>query len=334
VQQGQPSEHGTLHDLDAIASAMKGWATRERSGDLGDAAETRAADQESGPTETATEEPVEQHAEAKPEASEEVAEEVAAQEEEPEDVEATVELEIDGKAERFTREELRAGVLRQRDYTRKTQELAEGRRIVEAQAEQVGTRLRTLSERIAQLDTQLKGEDTSAYDQLRQTDPAEWSARMLERRQRFEALARGHAEYQRTLSQQREEMQRREAEILREKIPAWKDPAVAGREYGELITFAVQEYGLTQDVLENVASDHRFVLLARDARQHREATRKADVLKQKMRKLPRVQQPGAAGQRESTGDVEYRQSLERLRTTGGRNMDDIAAAFKARFRGR
>jgi len=327
VEQGAPSANGSLNDLQSVAGAFKGWATKQ------DTAETPAPAEAAQPEEAPQPEEAAQEAEAGEGVEQEAApQDDAAAEEAPEtEAEAVYEIELeDGKTERFTAEELRSNILRQRDYTRKTQELAEGRRIVEAKAAEVGNLVRQLGARIQSLDSQIKGEDTSAWDQLRQTDPSEWSARMLERQQRIGALNAAQAEYQAQMARHQQEMQRREADILREKIPAWRDNAVASREYGELIQFAIDSYGLTPDVLESVASDHRFVLLARDARQGRETTRKADALKQKVRKLPRVQQPGAAVQREAAGDVAFKQSMDRLRAGGGRNVDDIAAAFKAK----
>jgi hypothetical protein len=324
VEQGQPSANGSLNDLQSVANAFKGWSERKENAAAAAPAAPEQPEDASQPEEVETapvaEEGVELDAAEQPEVEAEA---------DPETDAEAIELEVDGKTERFTKEELRANILRQRDYTRKTQELAEGRRLVEARAGDIGNLVRALGTRIQALDSQIKGEDTSAWDQLRQTDPAEWGARMVERQQRMGTLQAAQGEYQAQMARHQQEMQLREATLLREKIPAWKDNAVASREYGELIQFTVDTYGLTPDVLENVASDHRFVLLARDAKQGREATRKADVIKQQVRKLPRVQQPGAAGQRGATEDVAYRQSLDRLKTTGGRNNDDIAAAFRA-----
>lgn len=332
MEHGQPSANGTLNDLASVATALRGWEERRQ----GNAGADTPAPEPDAPKAVEAEEPRER-VEAEPVADESVAAEDAQPEAESEgaegetDEEAVYEIELeDGKAERFTAAELRASVLRQRDYTRKTQELAEGRRIVEAKAVEVGNTLRALSERIQALDSQIKGEDTSAWEELRRSDPSEWSARMIERKARMDALAAGQQQYEAQMRQSRAESERREAEILREKIPAWKDGAVASREYGDLIRFAVDTYGLTPDVLENVASDHRFVLLARDAMQGREATRKADVVKQKVRKLPRVQQPGASGPAHgATKDVAYQRAMDRLKATGGRSPDDIAAAFRA-----
>lgn len=327
MEQGGPSANGSLNDLQSVAGAFKGWAARQENADQSAPAEPAQPEDGAQPEEVATAPEAEEGVEAQEAAPTEDAAEAS-----PEtDAEAVYEIELeDGKTERFTADELRANILRQRDYTRKTQELAEGRKIVEQKAAEVGNIVRQLGARIQALDSQIKGEDTSAWDQLRQTDPSEWSARMLERQQRIGALQAAQAEYQAQMARHQQEQQRREADILREKIPAWRDNAVASREYGELIQFAVEAYGLTPDVLESVASDHRFVLLARDAKQGRETTRKADALKQQVRRLPRVQQPGAAVQRDAAGAVAFKQSMDRLRANGGRNLDDIAAAFKAK----
>jgi len=328
VEHGAPSANGSLNDLQSVTSAFRGWSEKKES----DAAAPAAEQAPDSPERASGEEP-EQDAAAETQSAERDAEQppddAAADEAQPES-ETVFEVELeDGKTERFTAAELRANILRQRDYTRKTQELAEGRRIVEAKAAEVGSRLRGLQQTMDALAAQVKGEDTSSWDELRRTDPSEWSARMLERQHRMASIHAAQQTYQAEMARAREETYRREAEILREKIPAWKDNAVASREYGELLRFTSETYGLTPDDLESVSSDHRFVLLARDAMQGREVTRKIDARKEQVRRLPRVQQPGASGNAEAAGDVAYKRSIERLRATGGRNTDDVAAAFKA-----
>lgn len=329
MEHGAPSANGSLNDLQSVATAFRGWADKKPGGEP-EAKASEPAAEASGTDETP---PAEQDAAAQEQTAEPIATEPpegGAEDESQTETEPVYELELeDGNTERFTAAELRANLLRQRDYTRKTQELAEGRRIVEAKAAEIGARLRGLQQTIDALSSQVKGEDTSSWDELRRTDPSEWSARMLERQHRMASIAAAQQTYQAEMQRAREESYRREAEILREKIPAWRDNAVASREYGELLRFAAETYGLGPEDLESVSSDHRFVLLARDAKQGREVTRKIDARKDQVRRLPRVQQPGATTSAEAAGDVAYKRALERLRANGGRNSDDITAAFKA-----
>lgn len=326
MEHGAPSANGSLNDLQSVTSAFRGWGEKKE----GEAAAPAAGSPTDSPTPGSAQEPEQDAAQEGAEHEAEQPQDDAAEHESQTEPEPVFEVELeDGKTERFTASELRANILRQRDYTRKTQELAEGRRIVEAKAAEVGSRLRGLQQTMDALAAQVKGEDTSSWEELRRTDPSEWSARMLERQHRMASIHAAQQTYQAEMARAREETYRREAEILREKIPAWKDNAVASREYGELLRFTSETYGLTPDDLESVSSDHRFVLLARDAMQGREVTRKIDARKEQVRRLPRVQQPGASGNAEAAGDVAYKRSIERLRATGGRNTDDVAAAFKA-----
>lgn len=327
MEHGAPSANGSLNDLASVTAAFRGLG--EQKPDDREAKAAQSPEDAAASEDALTAEPsvADEAAGADADAEQEAA---GAEDEAQPEPEAVFEVELeDGKKERFTAAELRANILRQRDYTRKTQELAEGRRIVEAKAAEVGSRLRGLQQTIDTLAAQVKGEDTSSWEELRRTDPSEWSARMLERQHRMATIHAAQQTYQAEMARAREESYRREAEILREKIPAWKDNAVASREYGELLRFTAETYGLTPEDIDSVSSDHRFVLLARDAKQGREVTRKIDARKEQVRRLPRVQQPGASAGSEVAGDVAYKRSIERLRANGGRSNDDVAAAFKA-----
>lgn len=246
--------------------------------------------------------------------------------------EAVYELEVDGQTKRFTEEELRANILRTADYTRKTQELAEGRRFVEAQAEQLGQQRQALAQRLGglaqQLESQLKTEDLSELQALRQTDPAEWGARMQERQARERAIQQARNEYESAMAQAREQHAVKEASALLEKT-GW-DQGKASQELSTLQGEICSLYGFAPEELASVV-DHRFILLARDATQHRKAARQSDALKSKLRKLPKMQRPGAAGSVKRAEDAGFKQSLQKLKANGGRNIDDLAAAFKSAY---
>ena len=80
-------------------------------------------------------------------------------------------VEVDG--EEMTVEELRRGNLRQRDYTRKTQELAEQRRVVDEQQQRVDQMEAQYSQLLPALQDRLEMpmEQEPDWDTLYETDP-------------------------------------------------------------------------------------------------------------------------------------------------------------------
>ena len=75
------------------------------------------------------------------------------EDEEPE----TYTVKVNGEEEQVTLEQLRSGYMREADYTRKTQAVAEQRKGLDAQAEQISARLVQLEQELEAIDTTLLG---------------------------------------------------------------------------------------------------------------------------------------------------------------------------------
>lgn len=81
-----------------------------------------------------------------------------------------------------------------------------------------------------------------------------------------------------------------------EKIPQWRDPAVAQKESGEIIQGLQKDYGLTAQELQHNAwllNDHRVLALMRDAYKYRQAVSTQKAKKGQLQGLPQVSKPGA-----------------------------------------
>ncbi len=246
-------------------------------------------------------------------------------------------VEVDG--EEITVEELKRGNLRHRDYTRKTQELAEVRREMTAQAEEIERERAQYAQMLPALQERLQQpvEQEPDWDTLYDTDPTmaakaerQWRKQQEERQSQLQAV---EAERQRMaqLEQQRvEQMQsqyfEQQRQILPEIIPEWRDTSVASQEAKDIRSFLLTEGFTEQDV--NGLTNATLVKLARKAMLYDKGQTRATEAKQK----PKTQKPRKTLKAGSRGSQpkprsEQQQALQRARQTG--RVNDAAAAIKS-----
>lgn len=246
-------------------------------------------------------------------------------------------VKVDGKDVTLTADELADHVkngMRQADYTRKTTEVAEQRKAVEAQQaearaqrDQYAAKLDAFSQQAnyevnalrAQLTPELLNADPVGYLNVQ---------RIVEQRQAELAKAQQDLQQineQRT--QEKAEADRQHAlnqrEQLLAKVPEWKDEAKAKAEAKQL-----QDYLTTQGYEAGEAdfTDHRSVILARKAMQYDALMARAQQTRTQVAKAPpkvaRTGAPVPANDSRST-------AVRRFEQTGSR--DDAAAAFADMF---
>jgi hypothetical protein len=244
------------------------------------------------------------------------------------------ELEIDGKKETVTLDELSKGYLRQSDYTRKTTEIANQRQTLAKEVETTQQHRAQYAQALEQANAllaQLKPQEPD-WNALYQADPAQYAA--------TREMWRSYQEQQAAIEQQRQnvaqqthaervgkarEFVEQQKEQLFKALPAWADPKVASAERAAILEYGKQN-GMTEQELNSIA-DHRAILMMRKAMlfDKAEATRKA--LKpngaQPSLKVKPVT-PGANATKPSSA-TEATRAKQRLAKTG--RVDDAAAAI-------
>lgn len=230
----------------------------------------------------------------------------------------------------WTAEEIEKGALRQADYTRKTQAVAEQRKAFEAEAEAVRAERAQYAASLTQLETVLAQQaPPMPPPELRATDPGEYAARMTEalryqqdqatvayQRQQVEAkmaedAARKHTEY---LAAERDR--------LLEAAPEWQDREVAQKELTALRAEGLNR-GFTEQELDSVG-DHRAILLLRDAMRYRELQAAQRKAQPKIAKA-RVLAPGTTGTVTPKPVADVRKAMGRLKSSG--KVEDGAAVI-------
>jgi hypothetical protein len=218
-----------------------------------------------------------------------------------------VQIKIDGKTETVSLKDAVQGFQFNKANTQKAQALAEQRKLVEQEKAEFA---QVANERISMLDgmaqamqAQINAEFRSVdWEQLRQIDPAEFTAKRLEFQDRQQQIGQIIAGYQQQAQQFQQEQQAEQAaqmkaflseqrEKMLENNPSWRNTETFAREMGEMRDFVTKTYGFSEKDLESVR-DARLVEMIKDA----QAYRKGAQVAEKKRTAPPKLQRAANGQ--------------------------------------
>jgi len=230
-----------------------------------------------------------------------------------------------------TPDEAKRGYLRQADYTRKMQDLAQQRDQVaqawqareqeqQVLAEHLNMAMSTLEPRLAELSKvdwhKLSLDDPQRYVELN----AEWQSkaqRYQEHRAQAEQLIQQQNQVQ---EQQRMQRLQQEAHALKQAMPDFADPKVGPRLRAEIAQYA-REAGLTEQEAKSI-SDHRLIIMMDKARRF-DALQKGALgaARKKVDKAPkRGIKPGSP---KSASERKTQQNKDRLsRLKQSRHIDD------------
>lgn len=294
---------------------------------------------EEQPAEQVEAEPAEEVAEAE-QATPDEPEEEAEAEAEPQDDDEGALYEVAG--ETFTLAELREwkkGALRQADYTRKTQEVAEARKAFEAERQSFETERQQVAEKLRAEQKQLQDAlATFAIEQDPEPDPSKFSQwadyvkakGAWDRKQQKKSQAA--QAYQALQAQQHEETLRGELGQLFRARPEWREPEAFTQNMQSLANVA-KSYGFTDADVAAIV-DHRMFLLLDDLRN---AKGTADTVKagmtaanKKVVQAVKKLQPGAKPDPKNQGTKAIAETRDRLKKTG--SVQDAVALLQARRR--
>lgn len=249
-----------------------------------------------------------------------------------------VTIEVDGKPVELTKAELaehyKAG-LRQADYTKKTTEVAEQRKVAEtqqaearAQRDQYAAKLDTFS---AQANFELNTLKGQLTDELLQSDPVSYLQIQRTAEMRQAQLQQAHQELQQINGQRQQEhaealkshMAQQQEQLLA-KLPEWKDSAKADAEVAKIKAYLATE-GFKPEEMQ--FGDHRAILMARKAMQFDALMARAKDTQTKVAAAPpRVARPGTPSVAPTDGRTA---AMRELTQTGSR--DAAAKVFADMF---
>lgn len=219
------------------------------------------------------------------------------------------------------------------DYTKKSQAVAEERKVVEAERQRIeeAKYLRDqYAERLQVIEQMLNQQpETENLDYLKENDPIGYAVKVAELSQREKQLAQVQAERQRIAEQQERERQEQlgsviqaEARKLAEVIPEYADPKKGDAMKRELREFGLK-LGFSEQELAGVY-DSRAVLTLWKAMQYDKLQSSKPAITKKVNEAPKVMKSGVSQGRDSNDELKKLKA--RAKQTG--RVADAARAFE------
>ena len=239
-----------------------------------------------------------------------------------------------GEEKEVTLEELMQGYQLGADYTKKTQELAENRKAVEAEAKAIleAKQVRdTYAQRLQAIEQFLtQGQDSSEdLAAMKENDPIGYAVKVAELTEKKEQLAQVRAEQQRIAQQQQADRQQEMARLVQQEatklsqvLPEFSDPTK-----GEQIRNEIRNYGKSVGFTDNELSqvyDSRHVLMLHKAMMYDKLQKSKPAVNKKVAEAPKMVKSGTKV-KEGNRDIR-KQQLNKLKQTG--KVRDAAALFE------
>ena len=231
-------------------------------------------------------------------------------------------------------DELIKGYSRTSDYTKKTQNLADQRKAIEAERTRIdeAAKLRDqYAQRLTVIEQMLASQPEENLAELKETDPIQYAVKVAERSERDKQLAVIRQERQAIAARQQAEQQERlkqhltsEAEKLRSAIPEMADDVK-----GEVIRKEIKDFarsiGWSEQELASVY-DHRAVLTLYQAMQWQKLQSKRPETTKKVSEAPKMLKPGTTGKQTTAEQDAIKKMRAKLAKSGDKR--DAARLFE------
>ena len=258
-----------------------------------------------------------------------------------ENEETLYDVTVNGNNQKVNLNELMKGYSRESDYTKKTMDLSNQRKDVESmqnnlkkEFEAVKSSRSQYALQLEELSKNLKQEENIDWENLYQTDPAEYVKLKADSDRRKETLGLAQQEQMRIQQEQRSEQEQvynnyiaNERKILAEKLPVYADKNKSAEFTKRLSGFAKESGYSDQEI--SMMVDHRAVLLLADAYRYNQL-KKTKLSGNKVNKAPRVVTSNAANIREdSNAKQNIDKRMTRLKQSG--HVRDAQSVLKEMY---
>ena len=289
-------------------------------------------------TEETQDESLEEESEEEDEPEEE---EEESEESDDEEEEALYAVTVNGEEHEVSLDELLKGYSRQSDYTRKTQELSQGRKEIEeaksnydsALTQMQGERqhyINSINQILQNSSNNLNEYNKIDWDTLKNEDPIEYVKMKEDFREGKEKMQVLEQQRQSAVQQQQAEMQKVHEESIQverakmiEALPEWGDPEKQKELAADVKTYALKQ-GFSEEELSSLI-DHRSVLVLMKAAKY-DALENADVKSKKLKNKPKVIRAGSGKTKGENSKSKRAAKMKRLQGTG--HVDDAASILE------
>jgi len=268
------------------------------------------------------------------EVEEETEEESEVEEEEVVEEEQTFTIKAAGEEKEVTLDELKKSYQLGSDYTKKTQEVAEQRKVIEQEAKAIieARKVRDdYAQKLQAVEQFLTGTNDSPEDlaAMKENDPIGYAVKVAEMTEKKEQLQQVQSERERLAQEQNavraDEMQKfvaNEAQKLAVSLPEFSDKAKGEQIRNEIRNYG-KKVGFTDAELSQVY-DSRHVLVLHKAAQWDKLQSSKSGVKKKVAKAPKTLK-GGAKVKQTVTDKQKKQQRRLLQTGDAR---DAAALFE------
>lgn len=247
-------------------------------------------------------------------------------------------VKVNGEVSEVSLKELTDGYQRETDYRRKTMELADQRREFEALSQAKKTEFEQGISYVTELvhhaaDSLMHEYQNVNWQQLREEDPAEYSAKLQDfniKKSRLDQIWNANQAKAQQLEQEKaekaaSERQKKvadEMQLFLAAKPELSDPSKFQAKQGEIVTFLKAQYGF-DDAAINDITDHKILLLAMDAMNAKQQKSDIDIAKKKLKPLPKLIKPGVKESKAQRNQSKSEALAAKLKRTG--SVDDFTA---------
>lgn len=242
-------------------------------------------------------------------------------------------LAVTVEGEEVTLAELMRGHLRESDYTRKTQSLAEQRKAFDAERQQIAQSYQSYQQQTNDLVTLLQsqldvGPSPDELSRLLDDDPHEYmrqkelsEGRQAALQQALQAKMQQEYQAEQQALQQKQQFRQSQQQALLREIPDLADEAKATELEKTMSSYLEKQKFSPQETSEffNGAWDHRMIMVVKDAAEYQKFKEGDAQLKKRVKKLPRVQRPGSAADKADREAGSRSATLNRMRQRGDDN---------------
>jgi len=241
-------------------------------------------------------------------------------------------VKVNGLEEKVNLNELLAGYSRQKDYSTKTNQLAEERRGLETERTKTQAEMEAVKKERDDYAVKLKSfikqdtEEKIDWDQLYKNDPIEYVRQKAESDKKKEVRQQAEAELKQIEAKQKAETEDKykqyvtsQSALLQEKVPEYADPVK-----GDKLKLGVKNYlndiGFSDQEL-SMLTDHRTVMVAIEGMKYNRL-KKAKLDGKKVNKIPKVSKAGVPTSKEDVNYETRRTSFKRAKSGKSEDMLD------------
>lgn len=235
-------------------------------------------------------------------------------------------VKVDGKEVEVDQDELISGYQRDSDYRKKTMELAEKRKTLEAKEAELSQKVQELESFIEQQNQNID------WDELRETDPSEYLRMKEVDAKRREAAEKAKKEQAENRQAKMQETAQQEAQKLVEAMGG--DKKWSQEQQTKDIQAAMshlQSVGLSEQEAANIL-DHRFWRIAMDAAKYQKLMQNKGKVSKQVKQAPKSVKPG---QRQVPAQRAAKEAVEKLKGSTKHNQTQaLVEAMKSTRRGK